>query len=117
MKCKTCGTDGCRAHFEDGGIVDTIQSFIAPAFAQAEQTKRKGVPRMDQPTSMPPPKKEEKKYAEGGEVAQMDSEMDEQAIDNELNDMVADELMQAFESKDKKGMLDAIKAIVLSVRE
>lgn len=45
--------------------------------------------------------------AEGGE---MPPEHD----DDELNGMVADELLHAIEHKDKKGLLEAIKALVMS---
>lgn len=47
-------------------------------------------------------------FAEGGEV---DGESDD-----ELMDMCAHELMEAMEKKDKKGMLEAIRAIVLSCK-
>lgn len=44
--------------------------------------------------------------AEGGE---MDGDMDD-----ELNDMVADEAFEAFEKKDKKAFVEAIKALVMN---
>lgn len=46
---------------------------------------------------------------EGGEI-------DEMGHDDELMDMCANELMESIEKKDKKGILDAIKAIVLSCK-
>lgn len=42
---------------------------------------------------------------------------DDQSGDDEMMDMVADELQQALEKKDKKGILEAIRALVLSCRE
>lgn len=49
----------------------------------------------------------------GGEM----SEMDDSAMDDELNDMIADELQQALDQKDKKGILEAIRALVLNCKE
>lgn len=46
--------------------------------------------------------------AEGGEVDEMDG------IDKELNEMAAGELMEALEKKDKAGILESIKAIVMN---
>lgn len=48
-------------------------------------------------------------YEEGGEV---DSE-----TDNELMDMCADEFMKALETKNKKEMLESLKALILSCKE
>lgn len=48
--------------------------------------------------------------AHGGEAEPMDMDAE---TDTELNDMLADELMQAIESKDKKQILESIRAIVL----
>lgn len=57
------------------------------------------------------------KYAAGGEVPKesMDKDMGEET-DNELMDMCADEFMKAIESKNKKEMLDSLKAIILSCK-
>lgn len=49
-------------------------------------------------------------YAEGGEVD--GSEHDD--MDGELNDMMGEELLHAFESKDKKKIMSCIEAAVLS---
>lgn len=46
-------------------------------------------------------------FEHGGEV-------DDDQIDEELHGMVAEELMGALERKDKKGILEAIRAIALS---
>ncbi len=52
--------------------------------------------------------------AEGGDVEpDMDGDSPE---DMELMEAVSSELMDAFEAKDKKGILDAIRAIVLSCK-
>lgn len=48
---------------------------------------------------------------DGGEVSEDHSEMD-----NELQEACCDELMDALESKDKKGVLDAMKALILSCK-
>lgn len=55
-------------------------------------------------------KGDRKFMAEGGEA-----EMDDMDSDDELNDACAEELMHALESKDKKGVLEAIRAIVLNM--
>lgn len=64
--------------------------------------------------SMPKPKL----MAEGGEVENTpehaDAEQDQDLLDNELGDMMGDELMAAFDSKDKKRIKESIEAIVLS---
>lgn len=50
--------------------------------------------------------------ADGGEVEiKMDDDHD---MDNELHESLAHELMEAFEKKDKKGVLESIKALVMS---
>jgi len=55
-----------------------------------------------------------KKMDEGGEVEEMEgSEMD----DGGMMDHVASELMDAFEAKDKKLMLDALKALIHYCKE
>lgn len=48
----------------------------------------------------------------GGDVEPMDS-----SVDDELNGMCCDEFWDASEKKDKKGMLDALRAIVLGMKE
>lgn len=50
-------------------------------------------------------------YAEGGEV-----EMGDDDMDNELSDMACGELLESIEKKDKAGILEALRAIVLGVR-
>lgn len=57
-------------------------------------------------------------HAEGGEVdADGDYDGDkESGEDNELMDMACDELMSALEKKDKKEILESLKAIILSVK-
>lgn len=51
--------------------------------------------------------------AHGGMAGEDGEDMDSD-IDNELNEMVAQELMDAFERKDKKGVLESIKALVMN---
>lgn len=48
-------------------------------------------------------------YAEGGEV-------DEEGSDNDLMDMACEELLSAIESKNKKEILESLKAIILSCK-
>lgn len=87
MKCKTCGEMACMAH---GG--------------QAEDDQMKTYAMDPDVPAMKP-----KTMAEGGEASD-----DMSGVDDELNDMVAGELMEAFEKKDKQGVLDAIKALVMN---
>lgn len=59
-----------------------------------------------------PSKKPLEGLADGGEVEmKMDDDHD---MDNELHESLAHELMEAFEKKDKKGVLESIKALVMS---
>lgn len=57
--------------------------------------------------------------AKGGEAMEpgADTAGDNEAMDTELEDMCAEELMHAIEAKDKKGVLEAIRALVLSCKE
>lgn len=59
-----------------------------------------------------------KSYAEGGEVMDSDGDMDGDMgeDDSAMMDSCASELLDGFEKKDKAQILEAIKAIVLSVR-
>lgn len=54
--------------------------------------------------------------AKGGEVEEQEMP-DHDDIDSELNDMVADEFFEAVEKKDKKGLLDAVRALVMQCGE
>lgn len=45
----------------------------------------------------------------------MENGNQDQDVDDELMNMASEELMQSIEKKDKRGMLEAIKAIVLSL--
>lgn len=53
----------------------------------------------------------EKYYEEGGEVSEDHSEMDD-----ELQQACCDEFMDALEQKDKKGVLESLRALVLSCK-
>jgi hypothetical protein len=53
--------------------------------------------------------------ADGGEVEE--SGMDDEAIDNELGDMLAEELSDALERKDKRAILESLRALVLNCKE
>lgn len=55
--------------------------------------------------------------AEGGEAEMEMPDMDDQSMDDAIMDSCAEEAMKAMETKDKKGFLDAIRAIVLSCKE
>jgi hypothetical protein len=113
--CKTCGDMDCTTHLDSGGKV------AMPS--QASSAK-----------SLPPPKPVENNEldnaggwsgamanagkeisgmfkAKGGEIDMPDMDSSD---DDELHDQIASELMDAFKSGDKKGMLEAIKAIVMS---
>jgi hypothetical protein len=52
-------------------------------------------------------------YAEGGEVHE-DEAQDKELIDEELHNHMGEELMAAFDAKDKKRIMEAIDAIVMS---
>jgi hypothetical protein len=51
----------------------------------------------------------EKYYDEGGDVQGDD-------MDNEMDQMCAEEFMQAIEHKDKQGVLDALRALIMSCK-
>lgn len=116
MKCSTCGKMGCYEHGgkvkldregrEDRlkGHVDKANEFYKKKYPNAKPIEHKGGIQSDyaeagqsEPSSS--------YFAEGGEVGD---------DDNDLHDMVTGELMDALEKKDKKGVLDAIKALVMS---
>jgi hypothetical protein len=54
-------------------------------------------------------------FAEGGEVHE-DEAQDKELIDDEMRGMLGDELMAAFDAKDKKRIMESLEAIVLSCR-
>lgn len=70
--------------------------------------------KLEESRAMPAPNL--KGLAEGGEV-EMDMDGDMDNVDHELMEMCAHECMEALKSGDKKGFLDAIKAIVMSCKE
>lgn len=63
--------------------------------------------------------------AHGGKAEPMEIDLDgdhdempmDSSVDDELMEMAADELVQALEKKDKKGIVEAIKALVMSCKE
>ena len=81
-----------------------------PAHAEYARSKAKDMHerKLGELKSMPNPNL--KGLAEGGEV-------DSDDIDMEINDMLGDELADAIEKKDKKGIVSAIKAIVMACKE
>ena len=86
--CEPCG--GPCKYGEGGKVYDVGSSETIPA-------KERGIMK--------------ESYAEGGDV---DSDGD---YHNELMDQCCDELLSAIESKNKKEMLDSLKAIILSCKE
>lgn len=46
-----------------------------------------------------------------------EEEPEHEEMDHELNDMVADEFFEAVEKKDKKGLLEAMRALVMQCGE
>jgi hypothetical protein len=48
--------------------------------------------------------------ADGGEV-------DEMSADDDMNDMVADEVFDAMEKKDKRAFIDGIRALIMNMGE
>jgi hypothetical protein len=56
-------------------------------------------------------------YAEEGGAGMEDGgEADAGDVDSELDEMCAEELLQAIESKDKKQIVEAIKALIMSCK-
>lgn len=55
-------------------------------------------------------------HEHGGEVEEVAKDEGE-SVDHELMEMCAEELCEAIEKKDKKGIVDAIKALVMSCKE
>lgn len=55
------------------------------------------------------------KEAKGGEIEELKPM--ESSVDDELLDMCCEELCEAIDKKDKKGIIDAIKAIILNCME
>lgn len=60
--------------------------------------------------------------AHGGEAEPMEMEVHDEMpaegnVDDELMEMAAEELVHALEKKDKKGIVEAIKALVMSCKE
>lgn len=142
MKCKTCGKDGCMAHggmlpkpkkFDEGGRVPAPAGPNDSRENAAKQAKQGfensgGFPSLDklkenvkhafdskpQPAGM----------AKGGKVDMYEMDPDVPAmhgmdeggdIDGDLHDMVADELMNALEKKDKRAIVEAIRAIAMDM--
>lgn len=122
MKCKTCGKMNC---YEHGGTVKYgnqelatkgLNSLKEKGTLSPEDRKRtdqfwRDADRELKGIGHKGPMK--KSYAEGGEVEDHDMD-DDQSIDDELNEIVAGELLDAFERKDKKGILDSIRALVMN---
>jgi hypothetical protein len=85
--------------------------------ADEQKERRKGFSKeehhrvLGEMRSMPKPNL----YAEGGEVHE-DAEQDQEMMDEEIKNMMGDELMAAIDAKDRKGIMEAIEAIVLSCK-
>jgi len=111
MSSGGCMGLGCKhpSHYSEGGEVGE-KEHDEEMKLKSEERNRMHKDFMDEHErimSLPMPK-----MAEGGEVNEM-----EDGEEHEMMDMLADELMQAIERKDKKEILESIKAIVLSCRE
>lgn len=142
VKCGTCGKMNCMAH---GGKVDHekgvhkpwadneryqgesragIHAALVGTAYEKKDGDSKAISRkehgdkLNELKQMPKPKL--KGLAEGGEVEDAldmpGGDMD-QDLDNELMEMAAEELVSAMEKKDKKGIVEAIKALVMSCKE
>lgn len=114
MKCKGPSCRGCADSncYADGGKVDS-GSGGSPAIDKdkAQQIEKGATESGWQPGQWIQNVKESVGMAEGGEV-----EMDDEAMDNELCEAAAGELLAGIEKKDKAQILDSLRAIVLSVR-
>jgi hypothetical protein len=53
--------------------------------------------------------------AEGGEVDQPDQPAEQEDVDSELHDQVGQELMDAIHSKNKKGIVESLRAMILTM--
>jgi hypothetical protein len=80
-----------------GGLVNLHDQAVAGAMSRGESDTGSST--------------KEKYYEEGGEVSEDHSEMDD-----ELEQACCDEFMQALETKDKKGALEALRALILSCK-
>lgn len=98
MMCKSCGKAPCMC---DGG----------------KMMAKGGMAKMPRPKKMEGVMMEEKHEPMDEHEPKHEEHEDMSGIDDELMDMAAGECMEAFEKKDKKGLLDALKAIILSCRE
>lgn len=125
MKCKTCGEMNCMAH---GGKMKGVHEPVEgrPGSSRAGLANREGLrgdgeaaeesvsrhkSNLKDLKALPKPKLQG--LAKGGEV----EDEPEMGDDHELNDMVAGELLEAFEKKDKQGILDAMKALIMNCKE
>lgn len=102
-------------HRETGGG-ESYAGSVAKR-GHTERAKELHRDKLAESRSLPKPKL--KGLAHGGmpeeapdlDVSLDDHDMDD--IDNELNDMAAQELMDALEKKDKKAVLESIRALVM----
>lgn len=131
MKCKSCGDAGtCKACMAKGGGVPS-KTGTEHQLRRDDEARKKGTPSMtrDERVRYEHAAMDEKRaarrkaegFADGGEVdgGEVDGPEagDEADIDAELMDMCAGELLEALEKKDKKGVLESIRAIVLNSKE
>lgn len=140
MKCKTCGEMNCMAHGgsvydedhekgvhprsysrQGGGVSESGNALRDTAgmkkggpFDKRPMVKAEHHKVLGEMRSLPKPNL--KGLAKGGMAEEgQDMDMDQDGdMDNELHEALAHELMEAFEKKDKKGVLESIKALVMS---
>ena len=127
MKCNTCGKMNCMEHggqvkYGNPKLAEKGLGMLKKKAEMSPEAKEKNEKSWaDAETklkNLPPPRK----MAKGGELEieiepkEMDHE-DHDDMDAELNDMVADEFFDAVEKKDKKGLLDSIRALVMQCGE
>ena len=127
MACKVCGKENC---FEHGGDVKkkplppinkyehvgksgkSIEQHTDEAFEhfgpEAQELAQKGLKKLKEHHD------KKNKFAEGGEILKEMPGEEHEHPDDELNHHVAGELMDALEKKDKKGILESIRAIVMN---
>ncbi len=128
--CQMCGGGECK--YAKGGMVkhpnDSKQEGVHKAIntmhpgqssmgsavrnGDSETAKMRAYDKIKEARNVAegPSKKPLEGLADGGEVEDMDGG------DDELMDMCAEELMNAIESKNKKEMLESLKAIILSCK-
>lgn len=104
------GCSMCEGGYADGGEVEDTGPMIDQS--SAAQIQKGATESGYQPGTWIKNVKEGLGLAEGGEVEpEMGGDMD---VEDELQSMLGDELMSAFESKDRKRVMEGLEALIMS---